>query len=179
MEPHFYAIAIGSNRRHGRHGAPRGVIAAAIGAMEQAGLDILGISPVIRTPALGPAGRSFANAAALVATPLDPPALLVMLNGIERDFRRRRSRRWGARVLDLDIAIWSGGRWPRRGAAAPGALKVPHIALTQRDFVLRPLLALVPAWRPGNGYRTVRHAAVRLNRRPAVPNPVDRARIGQ
>ncbi|HLL30957.1 MAG TPA: 2-amino-4-hydroxy-6-hydroxymethyldihydropteridine diphosphokinase, partial [Allosphingosinicella sp.] len=55
-----YAIALGSNRR-GRHGPPAATVraaAAAIGAQR--------LSAVRLTPALGPAGRGFANAVALV-----------------------------------------------------------------------------------------------------------------
>ncbi|TVV73714.1 2-amino-4-hydroxy-6-hydroxymethyldihydropteridine diphosphokinase, partial [Sphingomonas solaris] len=107
-----YAIALGSNRRHGRHGAPAGVIAAALVVMAAEGLAIARVSPVIHTAALGPAGRGFANAVAIVATPLAPPTLLALLKAIERRFGRRPGRRWGARVLDLDIVLWSGGIWP-------------------------------------------------------------------
>ena len=64
-----YAIPIGSNRRHGRHGGPGGVVAAAAAALASrlapSGGRVLRVSPVIGTPALGPAGRAFANAAAL------------------------------------------------------------------------------------------------------------------
>lgn len=160
--PHLYAIALGSNRRHGRHGTPRGVVSAAIAALRAAGVTILRASPIIDTPALGPAGRGFANAAALVETPLDPPALLMLLKGMERRFGRRPGRRWGARVLDLDIVLWSGGRWPIGArAAAPHALAVPHRAHRRRAFVLTPLLSIAPGWRIA-GARTVRHAHARL-----------------
>jgi 2-amino-4-hydroxy-6-hydroxymethyldihydropteridine diphosphokinase len=175
MQAYRYVIALGSNRRHGRYGAPRDVIRAAVAAMAQAGLIVCALSPIIATPALGPAGRSFANAAVIVETPLDPPAVLILLKRIEQAFRRRRSRRWGARVIDLDIALWSGGRWPRRGVAAPGALAVPHRALHQRDFVLRPLTALVPDWRLGAPRGTIRQSLFRLS----SPKPVDRARRAQ
>ncbi len=166
--PYLYAIALGSNRRHGRHGGPRETIAAAGIALRAAGLTILRISPIIDTPALGPAGRGFANAAAVIETPLDPPALLTLLKRVERRFGRRPGRRWGARVLDLDIILWSGGRWPQgTRRAAPHALAVPHRAHGQRAFVLTPLLAIAPDWRIA-GARTVRHAHARLNaRRPA------------
>jgi len=70
-----YAIALGSNRRHGRHGAPARVIAAAVAALAEAGIAVAALSPVLRTVAMGPAGRDFANAAAIVTTELDPPAL--------------------------------------------------------------------------------------------------------
>ncbi|KRB86617.1 2-amino-4-hydroxy-6-hydroxymethyldihydropteridine pyrophosphokinase [Sphingomonas sp. Root710] len=156
--PHRYAIAIGSNRRHGRHGAPAGVVRAAIAALQDIGLVVIAASPVIRTPALGPAGRSFANAAAIVEGDVDPPVLLARLKAMEAAFGRRRGRRWGARVLDLDIILWSGGAW------IGGPLVIPHRSLEQRDFVLKPLSLIAPGWRVGRGARTVRQARARLIR---------------
>ena len=171
-----YAIAIGSNRRHGRHGAPRAVITAALAMLARAGLRIVAVSPVIHTPALGPAGRSFANAAAIVASPLDPPGLLRLLKKVERDFGRRAGRRWGPRILDLDIALWSGGTWPPFPATnAPGRLSVPHRALAARAFVLAPLAAIAPGLRDPRSGRTVRQLLARL----IHPRPVDRTRRRQ
>lgn len=164
---HRYAIALGSNRRHGRHGAPRRVLAAALGTLGAAGVRVDAVSPTFPTPALGPAGRSFANAAALVATALAPPALLALLKQVERDFGRRRGRRWGLRVLDLDILLWSGGCWPPAHArAAPGALALPHTGLATRAFVLDPLATIAPGWRTPDG-ATVRQLRARL-RAPRV-----------
>jgi len=169
MQPYRYAIGIGSNRRHGRHGSPAAVVRAAMAALDALGVRLIGRSPVIATPALGPAGRSFANAAILVESRLDPPALLALLKGVEAAFGRRRGRRWGARVLDLDILLWSAGRWSRRGGQGHArGLAVPHRELQRRDFVLRPLLAIAPDWRVGSGARTVRHARARLVRGPLV-----------
>ena len=167
-----YAIALGSNRRHGRHGAPARVIAAALVALAEAGLPIQATSRTIHTPALGPAGRGFANAAAIVTTPLDPPALLALLKRIERAFGRRPGRRWGARVLDLDIILWSAGRWPRgpRRPASHG-LAIPHRDHAIRVFVLAPLVTIAPYWRTPAG-RTVAqlHRALR-KRMDAAPPP--------
>ncbi len=128
-------------------------------AIDQEELRLIAASPVFLTPALGPAGRSFANAAAIVETGLAPPDLLKLLKAIEAAFGRRRGRRWGPRVLDLDILLWSQGCWRDRGLA------VPHRSLEQRDFVLRPLVEIAPRWRTGKGARTVRHALSRLKRR--------------
>lgn len=111
------------------------------------------------TPALGPAGRSFANGAAIIETMLEPPALLGRLKALEVAFGRRRGRRWGPRVLDLDILLWSGGRWPAHGGRR---LIVPHRGVALRDFVLKPLSLIAPDWRVGWGSRTVRHARFRL-----------------
>ncbi|QTH21960.1 2-amino-4-hydroxy-6-hydroxymethyldihydropteridine diphosphokinase [Rhizorhabdus wittichii] len=161
MQPYRYAIGIGSNRRHGRHGAPAAVVRAAIAAIDADDIAVVARSPIIATPALGPAGRSFANAAVIVETRLDPPALLARLKGLEAAFGRRRGRRWGARVLDLDILLWSEGGWAQRRGQR---LTIPHRELERRDFVLRPLLAIAPGWPVGEGRRTVRHARARLLR---------------
>ena len=153
---HLYAIAIGSNRPHGRLGRPAAVVRAAI---ERLDLDfgLFDASPVLMNPAHGLRGRDFANAVALVESPLDPPALLAALKGIEREFGRRRGRRWGSRVLDLDILLWSEGRWRSRH------LSVPHRHLAVRDFVLQPLSSVAPRWRV-NGAIRVAHLAHRLAR---------------
>lgn len=154
--PHLYAIALGSNRRHGRYGAPAAVIRAAAAAVAADGTRLIRLSPILTTPALGPAGRAFANAAALVESPLDPPALLARLKAVERAFGRRRGRRWGPRVIDLDIILWSGGRWHDR------RLAVPHAAFRTRDFVLAPLAGIVPDWRDPATGSSIRQLRARL-----------------
>lgn len=138
--PHFYAIAIGSNRPHGRHGRPPQVVIAAIAELDRR-FELFDASPLLLNPASGGAGRDFANAVALVESPLDPPAMLVALKQLERKFGRRSGRRWGPRVLDLDLLLWSGGKWRSRD------LSIPHAALEHRDFMLRPLAAIAPSWR--------------------------------
>src|SRR3546814_19903770 len=78
------------------------------------------------TPPLGPTIRRFANMVAIIESDDDPPALLRRLKAIEHAFGRRRGRRWGARVIDLDIILWSGG------AGADAWLTVPHRAFRER-----------------------------------------------
>lgn len=132
-----YIIALGSNRRHPCHGAPARVLAAAMDA-----LDPLTRSRIITSRPIGPSQRAYANAAILIESDLAPPALLVYLKAIEHDFGRRTSgQRWAARVLDLDIILWSGGVW------ADKALTIPHPAYRQRGFVLAPLCEIAPCWR--------------------------------
>lgn len=153
-----YAVGLGSNRR-GRHGSPAAEIAAALAALGAAGIAVESVSSIVLTPAIGPSIRRFANAAALVATDLAPPALLARLKMIEAASGRRRGRRWGARVIDLDILLWSGGRWASRG------LTIPHPAFRQRDFVLRPLATIAPGWRDPVTLRSVRVLARAVDRR--------------
>lgn len=156
---HLYAIAVGANRR-GRHGSPRAEVAAALAALGGRA------SPVIDTAPLGPSTRRFANAVTIVESDVPPPLLLARLQRLERLWGRRRGRRWGARVLDLDLVLWSGGRWRSRG------LVVPHPAFAARRFVLVPLLAVAPTWRDPNTGRTVRQLHARLT----APRPLPTAR---
>ncbi len=155
--PHLYVIAIGSNRPHGRHGRPSGVVEAAIARLDQ-DFGLFDASPIVLNSAHGGAGRDFANAVALVESDLDPPEMLKRLKQAEREFGRRPGKRWGPRVLDLDVALWSGGKWRSRGLA------IPHRQLPNRSFVLHPLAAIAPNWRV-EGPLTARHLAHRLARR--------------
>ncbi|MEA3059938.1 MAG: 2-amino-4-hydroxy-6-hydroxymethyldihydropteridine diphosphokinase [Sphingomonadales bacterium] len=82
---HLYAIAIGSNRPHGRFGRPAGVVEAAIARLDEE-FGLFDASPIVLNAAHGGAGRDFANSVALVESRLDPPALLARLKSLEREF---------------------------------------------------------------------------------------------
>lgn len=159
----LYAIGLGSNRRHARFGDPRRILLAALDALEGEEIEPVDVSPIIESDPVGPSRRRYANAVALVASPLDPPAMLDRLKAIEAEFGRRTGQRWSARTLDLDILLWSGGAW------SDPALTIPHPAMAERAFVLGPLRAVAPAWRHPLSARTIRQLAARLVR----PKPVD------
>lgn len=156
---HLYAIAIGSNRPHGRFGRPQAVVEAAVARLDSE-FALFDASPILLNAAEGGAGRDFANAVALVESEIEPLEMLERLKSIERDFGRRPGKRWGARVLDLDILLWSGGRFRSRW------LTVPHARLASRSFALHPLASIAPDWRIGP--LTVRHLAQRLARRMPI-----------
>ncbi len=138
-------------------GGPRQVLVAALAALDAQGLEVAAASRIIDSAPLGPSRRRYANGAAVLETRLDPPALLAGLQAIERAFgRRRRGRRWGARPLDLDILLWSGGIWAGEG------LTIPHPAFRARDFVLGPAAAIAGGWRDPVTRRTLRQLAARL-----------------
>ena len=119
-------------------------------------LNPIAVSRIHSTPALGPAGRGFANAVAIVKSKLEPDELLAELKALERAYGRRPGRRWGPRVLDLDIILWSEGPWD-----GPGAL-VPHVEFRNRAYVLKPLAELAPDWRDPVTGLTVRQLLFRL-----------------
>lgn len=160
-----YLIGLGSNQPHPRHGPPPSVLRAALAAMAAAGLTIEAAAPIITSAPLGPSRRRYANTAARIATPLDPLALLALLQAIEARFGRvRRGQRWGARTLDLDIVLWSGGTWHTK------TLAIPHPRFRERAFVLAPAAKVAPDWRDPMGTCTIRHLHARLTR----PAPVRR-----
>ena len=150
-----YLIALGSNRRHHIFGLPRDVVRAAMEELSALG-TVTARSPIIITEPIGPAQRRFANAACVLESEYDPQSLLAGLKHIEREFGRRGAQRWGDRVLDLDIALWSGGVFSSK------ALTIPHKELRSRGFVLGPANTIAPEWRdPITGLR-VRHLHARL-----------------
>jgi 2-amino-4-hydroxy-6-hydroxymethyldihydropteridine diphosphokinase len=157
-----YLIALGSNRRHHAYGDPRGVVLAAMEEMSAFG-TVTARSAVIATPAMGAARRRFANAALVLESELDPPALLAACKRTERTFGRRRGQRWGDRVLDCDIILWSGGEWLSK------ALVIPHPAFAARRFVLDPACMIAPDWRTLPHGLSLAHAQARLTRPRPLP----------
>jgi 2-amino-4-hydroxy-6-hydroxymethyldihydropteridine diphosphokinase len=94
------------------------------------------------TPIGGPADQDqFLNAAALLATSLSPARILSELQRIEAAAGRTPGERWGARPLDLDIAIYGDllQRTPQ--------LTLPHPRMAYRRFVLQPAAEIAP-WMP-------------------------------
>ena len=158
----LYLVALGSNRRHGGFGAPRGVVAAAMEELSALG-TVTARSPIIDSLAMGAAARSFANAAAIVESELDPDTMLAALKRMEREFGRRAGQRWGDRVLDLDIVLWNGGIW-----SSP-LLGVPHPQFRVRDFVLGPARRIAGDWRDPETGLSVRQLYARLTKPAPMP----------
>ncbi len=157
-----YLIALGSNRRHAAYGAPAGVIRAALEEIAALG-TVTARSRLIATPPLGAARRRFANAALVLESDLAPTALLAAAKRMEREFGRRRGQRWGDRVLDVDIVLWSGGVWRSVG------LTIPHPSFAQRTFVLAPARTIAAGWRDPVSGLTLTQAHARLTRRRPLP----------
>ena len=141
------------------------MLAAALEALEREGIKIIAAAPVLLTDPVGPSIRRYANAAAVIETKVRPLELLAALKRIERAFGRRPGgQRWSARVLDLDIVLWSGGPFVAAG------LTIPHPLFRMRDFVLTPAVRIAPRWRDPLTGLTVRQLHARLTR----PRPVRR-----
>jgi len=102
-------------------------------------ITLVDTSPWYQSKAVGPGSQpDYVNGAGLLNTALAPEELLDALQAIELAHGRERSVRWGARTLDLDILLIETltQQTPR--------LTVPHPRMTERNFVLQPLLDLNP-----------------------------------
>jgi 2-amino-4-hydroxy-6-hydroxymethyldihydropteridine diphosphokinase len=88
----------------------------------------------------GDAKTWFVNGAIEIDTRLTPDNLLKRLKGIESAMGRKRvkGKRWGSRIIDLDILFYGSLILRKR------TLKVPHPELGNRRFVLLPLSELAP-----------------------------------
>lgn len=141
----------------GSNVAPRRVnLTRALTALEQRGVRILRLSPVVESPAMLPDGappdwnKPFLNLVAHCRTEDTAHGLLSRAKEIERELGRDDHERWSPRPIDIDILLWG------RERIATADLTVPHPALPSRNFVLSPLLALEPGLTiPGEGQRTV------------------------
>jgi 2-amino-4-hydroxy-6-hydroxymethyldihydropteridine diphosphokinase len=80
----------------------------------------------------------FVNAVALVETRLAPRALLAGLLDIEHRHGRERSFRNAPRTLDLDLLLYGNAHFHEEG------LSLPHPRMSERAFVLLPLLEVYP-----------------------------------
>ncbi len=140
--PPLILIGIGGNLASPRWGPPQETLAAALAALEQAGVAITARSAWYRSE---PVPRSdqpwFLNAVAAVETGLEPGDLLALMQRVETRFGRVRGVRNAPRIVDLDLLDYRG-----RQVASP-QLILPHPRLHQRRFVLEPLGEIAPDWR--------------------------------
>ncbi len=156
----FAIIALGANLPGPDGRSPRATLEAALAAIVTRGHRIVAQSRWYRNPAF-PAGSGpdFTNGAALLETSVFPERLLADLHAVEHELGRERSRRWAARVCDLDLISFDGRiapdartlrRWidlaPEDRATPPPALMLPHPRLQERAFVLVPLTEIAPDW---------------------------------
>lgn len=116
-------------------------------------------SQLYRSAPLDAAGDDYVNAVAELGTRLGPHALLNALHLIEQEYGRQRPYRNAPRTLDLDLLLYG------ESIIADAQLSVPHPRLTERAFVLLPLLEIAPAIIiPGRGAAQAWRAAVAAQR---------------
>jgi 2-amino-4-hydroxy-6-hydroxymethyldihydropteridine diphosphokinase len=82
----------------------------------------------------------FINGVALLETPLPPEPLLQQMLAIETALGRKRTVKWGPRIIDLDLLAYDQVIMDRPG------LTLPHPFLEKRRFVLEPLAEIAPGY---------------------------------
>lgn len=99
---------------------------------------LVAVSSFYGSTAVGPGEQpDYVNAAARLETRLDPHALLDQLQAIEQSQGRVRGpEQWVPRTLDLDLLLFDDE------LIETERLSVPHPRMTERNFVLQPLLDL-------------------------------------
>lgn len=115
-------------------------LSAAVKALEHLpGTRVTALSSLYETAPVGYADQpDFLNRVAVVETSLSPRALLGSCLGIEAALGRVRGRRFGPRVVDIDLLLYEGV------ASGDPELTLPHPRMMERAFVLVPLAELFP-----------------------------------
>ena len=115
-------------------------IARALALLEEREVARLhAVSRIYRTPPWGVLDQGdFANACAIGETSLSPYELLAAVKRIEADMGRAPSRRWGPRLIHVDI-LFLGDH-----TLDDPELTLPHKELFGRGFVLAPLVEIAP-----------------------------------
>lgn len=128
------------------------------------GIRITARSADYRTPPWGDTDQDwFLNAALGIETTLSPHDLLEAGLAIEIAMGRVRERRWGPRVIDIDVLSYEGA------TIADERLVLPHRFVRERAFVLVPLAEIAPDL--AIGPETVAEALAKLDTTGIARNP--------
>ncbi|WP_089895356.1 2-amino-4-hydroxy-6-hydroxymethyldihydropteridine diphosphokinase [Chitinophaga arvensicola] len=120
---------------------------------ENAG-EVLQTSALYQTAPWGAVDQpDYLNQGVEIRTSLDALTLLHTLLEIERKIGRIRQEKWGSRVIDIDLIFFNGE------VHSLAELKVPHPRMHLRQFVLVPLLEIVPDYVHPVLHKTVRELA--------------------
>lgn len=129
-------IGLGSNL-----GEPITQVAEAVKRLGELPVStVVAQSSLYRSSPFGPVEQpDFVNAVVMLETSLAATELLQRLQRIEKDLGRcRDSKRWGPRLIDLDLLILGDETVSHDG------LTVPHPGIAERNFVLLPLREIAP-----------------------------------
>jgi len=133
--PHQVYIGVGSNLGNKRENYLEAL--ERIGKIPKA--RIIKESSVYESQPLGDSKEWYINGVIEIETEIKPELLLKKFKNIERAMGRKKVRKkWGARIIDLDILMYDSLVLNKKN------LKIPHPEMHQRKFVLIPLSELAP-----------------------------------
>lgn len=96
-------------------------------------VEVIKISSLYKTSPIGPQQKSFYNIVIKAKTNLTALCLLFFLKQLEKVLGRKKTTKWGPRIIDIDILFFGS-----KTISHP-KLFVPHKELQNRLFVLVPL----------------------------------------
>jgi 2-amino-4-hydroxy-6-hydroxymethyldihydropteridine diphosphokinase len=112
---------------------------AAMQRLDQPDFRVTRSSSVYETEPVGYLRQGpFLNIVIQAETPLFPMRLLGRIENIERAMGRKRVVKNGPRNIDIDILLFGPF------VVETGKLEIPHPRMTERRFVLEPLIELAP-----------------------------------
>ncbi|MGT2932613.1 2-amino-4-hydroxy-6-hydroxymethyldihydropteridine diphosphokinase [Streptococcus catagoni] len=128
-------ISLGSNQ-----GDREAYLQGAIRALQDLErTKVQSLSSIYETAAWGKEDQDqFLNMVIGLDTELSAQDLLLSCQAIEEALGRVRHEKWGPRTIDIDILLYGNQQF------CTDTLKVPHPYMTQRAFVLVPLLEIAP-----------------------------------
>ncbi len=102
-------------------------------------IEIVKTSSIYETAPVGPQDQpDFFNQVVQADVSCSARRLLEYVRGIEQDMGRVRTRRWGERIIDIDILLYGDETIDQPD------LQIPHPQMLARQFVLVPLAEIAP-----------------------------------
>jgi 2-amino-4-hydroxy-6-hydroxymethyldihydropteridine diphosphokinase len=131
--PHLVYLSLGSNL-----GDREAHLREAITHLDANG-GIVSVSSLYETEPVEVTNQAwFLNCAVALETMESPEDLMAAILRIEQQMGRKRTQRKGPRIIDIDILLFDDA------IIDSPALKIPHPAMHERRFVLRPLAEIAP-----------------------------------
>ncbi|WP_142682941.1 2-amino-4-hydroxy-6-hydroxymethyldihydropteridine diphosphokinase [Chitinophaga polysaccharea] len=138
----------------GNLGDRTGNLQKAVQLIAQTAGEVVQTSALYQTAPWGAVDQpDYLNQGVEIRTSLDALTLLHTLLEIERKIGRIRQEKWGARVIDIDLIFFNDS------IHSLPELKVPHPRMHLRQFVLVPLMEIIPDYMHPVLHKTVRELA--------------------
>ncbi|WP_209861196.1 2-amino-4-hydroxy-6-hydroxymethyldihydropteridine diphosphokinase [Chitinophaga sp. OAE865] len=138
----------------GNLGDRTGNLQKAVQLIAQTAGEVVQTSALYQTAPWGAVDQpDYLNQGVEIRTPLDALTLLHTLLEIERKIGRIRQEKWGARVIDIDLIFFNDS------IHSLPELKIPHPRMHLRQFVLVPLMEIIPDYMHPVLHKTVRELA--------------------
>lgn len=113
-------------------------LSEALSFLQSNGVFIERLSSIYETAPVGPRQRKFYNLCLKARSEFFAEELLILLKDIENAMGRKKTKRWGERIIDIDILFFG------KNDFESAKLTIPHKEIKNRLFVLAPLNEIAP-----------------------------------